>query len=603
MAKIIYAYSRRVPFGPAEEARLRAICRRLEPDNLSRPGSHQVAVRGQLAFGIANVNGRGAVVRGGNVLLGCLYGEDQAWERPQKDYPDGSFAILRTLGQRVEAVSDAAASRTLWYYCDDERFVASTSQRAIVMFLGQFDFDERVIPWMLSAGSLGPALSWDRRIRRLPPESSVVLDTERWSIALRTRPIVFAPSDRPRSEHKALLAGEIRAVMRSLVRSPQFSFEHYLLPLSGGYDSRAILCLLAEHGVPANLKAITWGLEESLQRRGNDAAIAAELARKIGVRHRYFRTDVSAEPVEKIIERFVRCAEGRTDHLAAYMDGLETWRRLLEEEGCSGIIRGDEGFGWVPVSSEAGVRINAGIGLCADFRNLEDLVERFGFSAQELPPALARQKGETLEAWRDRLYHAYRLPTVLAALSDIKQSYVEVINPLLARGILHRVRELPDRLRTGKALFKQIVDSIGPDVPYASEGANASPDRLLARSDIAALLRAEIGSQQARCTFDERFIAHVLRGLRDRPASAGASRSKGWGKRLKGLMPRSLRTRLRELVSKPVLDPGVLAFRVFLVLKMRRLLESDAAAMAAEQDQALAGSSTRGRKHAASFLS
>src|SRR5687768_2561761 len=168
MAKIIYACSRAIAFTERDELKLRRICNRLEPDNLSLPAPHKVVVQDRLAWAIAN--DRNSVTAGNSVLLGCFYGEDQDWDKPIARHPDGSYALFRNSADHLEAVSDAAASRTIWYFFDDERFVASTSQRALVMFLGSFDFNGEVIPWMLSTGSLGPDLSWDKRIRRLPAE-------------------------------------------------------------------------------------------------------------------------------------------------------------------------------------------------------------------------------------------------------------------------------------------------------------------------------------------------------------------------------------------------------------------------------------------------
>ena len=50
------------------------------------------------------------------------------------------------------------------------------------MFLGNFDFDKRTIPWMLSTGTLGPFYSWDKRISLLPPDSSITLNKNNWSL-------------------------------------------------------------------------------------------------------------------------------------------------------------------------------------------------------------------------------------------------------------------------------------------------------------------------------------------------------------------------------------------------------------------------------------
>jgi hypothetical protein len=78
--------------------------------------------------------------------------------------------------------------------------------------------------------------------------------------------------------------------------------------------------------------------------------VARRLAEVMGVHHEYMHTDLSTAPVEEVLDRPIFCAEGRAD-------GLEVWRGL-HDEGIKGIIRGDEGFGWVTVTSELGIRLS-----------------------------------------------------------------------------------------------------------------------------------------------------------------------------------------------------------------------------------------------------
>jgi len=61
-----------------------------------------------------------------------------------------------------------------------------------------------------------------------------------------------------------------------------------------------------------------------------------------------------------------------------------------------------------------------------------------------------------LRDWRDRLYQQYRVPFLLAALSDLKLGYVEIVNPLLSDSVIDLIRQLPDSLRTHKVLLRNI---------------------------------------------------------------------------------------------------------------------------------------------------
>ncbi|MBM3495425.1 MAG: hypothetical protein FJX72_14050, partial [Armatimonadetes bacterium] len=283
MAKLIYACSRRGAFGAQTEAKLRRICATLTPDNIRGRTEPTVRVGANSAFAVTNASA-GLMEDGWSVMLGRLYEEgDAAWAAPRSPFPDGSYAIVRASDDAVEVVSDPAGSRTIWRYMDDDVFVAATSQRAIVAFVGGLEFNRATIPWFLSTGTLGPELSWDRRLTRLQPESSVILDRRAWRLddGPRTK-IAFSAVERSPREHEAALRDALLGTARSL---RGLDWTKWALPLSGGYDSRGILCLLKDHvGIPDDFRAITWGLKSSLTERGNDAMVARQLAERMGVR-------------------------------------------------------------------------------------------------------------------------------------------------------------------------------------------------------------------------------------------------------------------------------------------------------------------------------
>jgi hypothetical protein len=350
-------------------------------------------------------------------------------------------------------------------------------------------------------------------------------------------------------------------------------FNEWALALSGGYDSRGILCyMLRESGrPPGKIRTISWGLERSILERGNDARVARDLAGTLGVSHKYYTTEVTNEPFTKVMDRFLSCGEGRTDQLSGYADGMKIWKDL-RENGIRGIIRGDEGFGWLPVSSELTARSAVGYVLCSDYPLLEALTQ-FG-----LPPQgfldYYRQNNETPSTWRDRLYHVYRLPTMLAALSDLKLSYIELINPLLSRRILNRVRELPDHLRDDKALFKDIVNSISPDIPYATKGATAAPEDILRKAATVDLMQ-EILHACPRELINSEFIDHVLKGITASDPSNHHS-SVSLVKTLKKFTPLFIKNFLRDGgILKQSIDPFTVAFRVCIIIRMYQMFCED----------------------------
>ena len=496
--------------------------------------------------------------RDGSVAIGHLLGDKGQRENSlSHGHPDGSYALFRDSGDRLEVISDPAGSRTIWYYRDEETFIASTSQRAIIGLAGGFQFNEQVIPWVLSTGSLGPSLSWDRRIEMLPPDSSVVLDKKDWSVSIKTTPIDFTPLDQSEEQHERMLREALEETNAAL----NLDLTKWVLALSGGYDSRSILYMLRDaDGDIDPLRTVTWGLASRRTREGNDAAVAKELAGILGVSNEYYPTDLTSEPIDLVLDRFVRLGEGRIDHLSAYMDGFAMWKSLFED-GIEGLIRGDEGLGWgmprIPMA--ATVRIGVGCALCSDFRNLKPY--RDGLAAQELPSSLLKEEGETLPAWRDRLYHQFRLPTIISALGDLRLAYMEQAAPLLSRKILRAVRQLPDALRTNKVLFKRIVGTMSPKIEFASSGAIASRQRILRDERIVDLLKEELSSEHLKQVVPAGLLGGIVDGM-----ETGRLRTSRWD-----AYSRRLKTRLLG----GEVDYNVLAFRVFIISRMNTILNQD----------------------------
>ncbi|WP_054637833.1 hypothetical protein [Thalassobacillus sp. C254] len=140
---------------------------------------------------IYNINNTVKILPDNNgICLGSVF-EEGPWHEPGSHIPDGTYAMVRSNNKYIEAVSDVVASRTIWYYMDEEKCIVSTSQRAIIMLLGNFELNENVIPWMLSAGNLGPGLSWDKRIKCVPPCSILRLNRTEWKIDIETQKVEF----------------------------------------------------------------------------------------------------------------------------------------------------------------------------------------------------------------------------------------------------------------------------------------------------------------------------------------------------------------------------------------------------------------------------
>jgi hypothetical protein len=469
MSKILSVWKKN-GFSSTIEKKIYTICKAMEPDNIV---CHTPLVKSNLnwAYGVMNpsptINYHDQAV-----LLGQQFGMHQNWWKAGKPLPDGSFALFRDNQDFAEIASDPAGSRSVWYYQDEKQLIASTSQRAIIMMLGNLEFNDETIPWMLSTGTIGPFLSWDKRIKLLPPNTSLLLDKETWKFRLDSNPIRFKTTSQTDEQGYQEVSEAIDQVFDTL----RFDPKQWAITLSGGLDSRGILLgLLGRNKEAGAIRTFTYGHQGSNLKSGSDGSIAKRLASKYNIKNSFFSAySLSIKtPVKTICNRILEVGEGRIDHFGAYLDGFEFWK-YLHESNVAGVIRGDIGFGFpLPIKflTEKEARHFGSAYLCREYSNFDHLKDNMLFE-QDFPPAMKAQKGESMNVYHDRLYSEFRIPIVLAALSDLKLSYVEIMNPLLSKEILKKVRQLPEHLRLGSPIWRKYVEVMENEIPYANDNSH-----------------------------------------------------------------------------------------------------------------------------------
>ena len=545
------------------QKRITQLNERLTPDNLE-PRSPYVCEHAGITAAILNPN-ETALTHRTSFALGKLIAPHEDWWRPGAATPEGTYALFRSDAERVELVSDVLASRTIWYAQTETLFLAATSQRAIAACLGSFEANASALPWMISAGHLGYGNAWDRRIHPLEGDARLSLDRATWRLSVARTPVTFQPTALPYEEHKAQLNRALCEVFSDV----NLDYSKWTLPLSGGYDSRAILMKLDRAG----LQTLTWGVKRALGDRRSDAYVAQKLAQHYRVEHRYFETDSTEEPLERVFNRYLVAGEGRIDHISGYMDGFRLWQRL-SHEGIAGILRGDEAFGCRQVATVREIRHSLGLQLLSDFRPLEAAQD---LPAQALPETLERRAEETSESWRDRLYHEVRAPVMAAALSDLKSPYVEIFNPLLTGKLVRQVRALPDHLRTNKQLFRDIVAQEGPAIAFAAREATRDRGDILKDKGVVNLLVATLEAHRAGGSLPDDFVRYLIENTKPAPPKTVKHFSKQQLKTLYPYLPAKLRSLGRRAVQKDVIDVNTVAFRAFLIVKMHEMLAADAA--------------------------
>jgi len=456
--------------------------------------------------------------------------------------------------------------RTLWMWQDERATVVATSLRHCAFLLGGFEPDEDTPTQFLITGTLGPERSWDRRVRQLRGGESVEIDTE--SGRLRCPPTgrrdgasvdEAGLSDK---QARAELAERIRRALASKLKDPN----GWVLPLSGGHDSRGLLMLL-----PVPLTTITWGSAASRTDRRSDSWVAAELAAASRVAHRFIEISDETTP-ESALANFVAASEGRIDHIDAYADGLRSWRSLAAD-GVTGVVRGDECFGWVNRRTELGVRRSVGA------LGPNDLLENPRTRAmgdRRLLWRLARSPDESLAAWRDELYRSFRVPSVLAPLTETKANFVDVVCPLLAPDVVSLATSLRDDQRTDKRVFSELVKQLSPPVRFATR--SSTPDRgFAARGDVRAMLCQRL-SDDPPSMFDANLVELLAH---PQPASTGSRANQPLARRIaqEALPHRVVRRLARQQLESPVaLSDDSLRLRLVIADGARSLLEEWGAA-------------------------
>lgn len=542
---------------------LRRCALHLSPDLITAHAPHILEEPGLVRAVVNPVSAVRITARG--VCLGALFA-DGPWASLGAAAPDGTFAIVRHDEDAVELLSDAFASRTVWYVHTEDLFLASTSQRALVALLGSFEPRAETVTWLLAAGNLGPDCGWDTRLRRLPHAATLRLDRRRWTLSVSTRELVYEPRSLPAEEHLERLREAIFATCAAV----QMEEAATVLTLSGGCDSRAVLVGLAAAG--RAVTCVTWGLAASLQDPKNDAAIARGLAQRFGMPHDYFRLDFTDEPIRDVFARFLRAGEARIEDFSGYTDGFTAWKRLFER-GFGTILRGDcPGWGspYDPISESVARSINMHCTLVEDYPDAH-LIRRLELAPQRLPDVLRQRPGETLPLYRDRLYNEYELPTCMAAFNDVKAAFLEVVNPLLGRDIVQVTSGLPDELRHLRAGFERLAATLVPGVPFAENPADEQPEVYLRRDNVRRELLEELSSVAAGDVISGAARDALTRDL-ERPLTEARSQLKA---RVKAVVPRRLIRAVRP-APRPGTPTPRLAFRAYMASRMHAILRADA---------------------------
>ena len=499
---------------------------------------------------------------GFNLCVGSLtIPKNQWWEKERV-----SNAPLTILDRQNEICiyANALGSRTLWFYQDEEVFLASTSQRAMIVYLQSFAWNAQAATWMLATGCTGPGYAWDRRFKALGPGGTIHFHKRMWKLQHKNASIVFkCPAQTSEDWRKKLIDTLANSIAKTDV-----DLSDFVLTLSGGYDSRAALYYLRnklEH-------TLSWGLEQSLQDKDTDAYIARKLAEQLQTQHHFFRTDQKNRDFDSVVDRFIEAGEGRVDHIQTHTDGLAMWSEIAAK-GFRGIIRADEVFGWLPVQNELDTRLSVAFNNLNDFANLKS-AESYGLEPQIMPEFYRRRESEVLEDWRDRLYQQYRVSYIQTGLHELVYPYVELLNPLLLDAIVELTHRLPTTWRTSKRLYAEIVSSLIPTIHFATKPSIPEVESIVRDPDVVQTIREEITATSAQHYLSPTLVNEIVYRMKKNSQVAHQIEA-NWRVSVKKYIPFSIKKMLRRSVMQYKLDNNQLAFRNYLILRVANQLEKD----------------------------
>ncbi|MEX2569488.1 MAG: hypothetical protein WD431_26340, partial [Cyclobacteriaceae bacterium] len=271
-----------------------------------------------------------------------------------------------------------------------------------------------------------------------------------------------------------------------------------------------------------------------------------------------------------------KVGEGRVDHIQAYLDGFSFWKHLFDSK-TEGILRGDMSFGFpfkVKLKTEKEANKFTNFFPCHHYANLAHL-ENSGMKRHVFPDELRPAQGESMNVFLERIYSLYRTPIVLAALSDFKLSYVEVISPLLSRKILNAVRSLPEDLRLGTPIWKAYINQLENKIPYSHQDSHDPLDQEDLKQGLHDFKLASIRESQ--------YLPDYLKDLIPEIKNPKQKSFKHNNFQLKNKIRKLLSRKLRFLIwrhlggnhKKEVISKSKLIARLFIISEMQRILHRD----------------------------
>ncbi|MET7571738.1 asparagine synthetase B family protein [Streptomyces sp. NPDC005492] len=224
----------------------------------------------------------------GEALAGHVLGGDPLAEGPP---PEGIFAAWRWDGARLLARNDRYGMHPLYYRADTGSLALSTDPLALLRPGENAELDHDALAVFIRLGFFLAEDTPFAAIRALPPAATLTWTRDGPEVNSPALPVPGAADLTPAQAVDGFVELFRAAVARRL---PERS---YVLPLSGGRDSRHILMELCRQGAPP---ALCVSGAKFPPDPGADARVAATLAGRLGLPHRTLARPRSQFHAERI---------------------------------------------------------------------------------------------------------------------------------------------------------------------------------------------------------------------------------------------------------------------------------------------------------------
>ncbi len=470
-------------------------------------------------------------------------------EIKQGESPEASILSLRVSENETRISTGKYITQLFWYYKDDHQFIFSNSQWLINQLIDGFELNEKAAKWMISTGCSADH-AWDRRLKPFYYGSELVI---------KSNTIEHVKPDEPYYRINSSVLS-LNSVIEEAFLDYKLADPLNILTLSGGFDSRVLINRINQTG---KVSTASWGIKGSENEQDTDSFIAKKVANKSGNRHVHFNYDTDKLDVPVLMKKMIVAGDLRIDHVNQFMDGLKMYSDL-HNAGKKVVIRGDEAFGWVPVSNPFDTLMSVGVNRVNDFKNISknliDFQQKLEFDSR-----FDRAKEESLQSWRDRLYVSFRLPFVLSALHDQMTPFLDIVNPFLHTSIIDYMRHISDDERTSKELFRRsnkgVVDEIGlskyPSVP--------EPEKLLSHQDFVQFIKEKMNKIEFSELFQSLDLVKLNSLLQTQNLNNERPLNSKQGYDLSRIIPFKIKKLIRNKMIGYSLSYNRLAFRIALV--------------------------------------